>query len=147
MRYAIEAGADLYLAGHTHGGQVFPGTWLIRQIFPYARGRFELDGMTLLVSQGAGTFGPPLRLGTFAEIQVIKLVPGPPDPREAQAPEAAAEPGAPKPPEAASEPGAGKAPEAAAEPGAANASEAAAEPPGEPGEAKPPPPEAGAGPE
>jgi predicted MPP superfamily phosphohydrolase len=75
MKYAQEGGVDVYLAGHTHGGQVFPGTLMIKRMFPYYKGRHELSGMTLLVSQGAGTFGPPLRLGTFAEIQLVRLVP------------------------------------------------------------------------
>jgi predicted MPP superfamily phosphohydrolase len=34
--------------------------------------------MTLLVSQGVGTFGPIQRLGTFGELQFITLVPGGP---------------------------------------------------------------------
>ncbi|MDR2140866.1 MAG: metallophosphoesterase [Deltaproteobacteria bacterium] len=63
------------LTGHTHGGQIFPVTWLIRYRFPYYKGPYELEGLTLLVSQGAGTFGPWARLGTFNELQLVKLVP------------------------------------------------------------------------
>jgi predicted MPP superfamily phosphohydrolase len=64
------------LAGHTHGGQLFPGTLLTAVRFPMNKGRFQVGGTTLLVSQGAGTFGPWMRLGPFNELQLITLVPG-----------------------------------------------------------------------
>lgn len=73
--YAQKAGVDVYLSGHTHGGQVFPGNILIRRTFPHFRGEYRLGPMTLLVSQGAGTFGPWMRLGSFSEIQLVRLVP------------------------------------------------------------------------
>jgi predicted MPP superfamily phosphohydrolase len=75
MQYASKGGVDVMIAGHTHAGQVFPGTILVGIRFPMLQGRFAIDGMTLLVSQGAGTFGPWMRLGTFSEIQFVKLVP------------------------------------------------------------------------
>jgi predicted MPP superfamily phosphohydrolase len=77
IQYAVQAKVDVYLAGHTHGGQVFPGTALIKERFPYVKGRYGIDGLTLLVSQGAGTFGPKARLGTRNEIQVVRLTPAP----------------------------------------------------------------------
>jgi predicted MPP superfamily phosphohydrolase len=75
LSYAVADGVDVMITGHTHGGQVFPGTIMIPLWFPKYKGRYSIDNMTLLVSQGAGTFGPPLRLGTFPEIQIIKLIP------------------------------------------------------------------------
>jgi predicted MPP superfamily phosphohydrolase len=75
LSYASKDGVELMLTGHTHGGQVFPGTIMIPFWFPQYKGQYTIDNMTLLVSQGAGTFGPPLRLGTFPEIQIIKLIP------------------------------------------------------------------------
>jgi predicted MPP superfamily phosphohydrolase len=39
------------------------------------RGRYQIGDTTLLVSQGAGTFGPWMRLGTFNEVQLITLTP------------------------------------------------------------------------
>ncbi|MDR1872582.1 MAG: metallophosphoesterase [Deltaproteobacteria bacterium] len=77
VQYVAKEGIEVMLAGHTHGGQVFPGTVLIGLRFPYFKGRFLVDKTTLLVSQGAGTFGPILRLGSFNEIQLVKLVPSP----------------------------------------------------------------------
>jgi predicted MPP superfamily phosphohydrolase len=75
LEYVQKAGADVMLSGHTHGGQVFPGTLLIRQRFPYFKGFYQAGPTALLVSQGAGTFGPWMRLGSFSEIQLVRLVP------------------------------------------------------------------------
>jgi predicted MPP superfamily phosphohydrolase len=77
LEYVQKAGADVMLSGHTHGGQVFPGTILIRFRFPYFRGLYQEGATTLLVSRGAGTFGPWLRLGSFNEIQLVRLIPAP----------------------------------------------------------------------
>ncbi|MDR0356098.1 MAG: metallophosphoesterase [Deltaproteobacteria bacterium] len=75
MKYASAYGAKAMLSGHTHGGQVFPGTLIIKSRFPMYKGRYKLDDMVVLVSQGAGTFGPMLRLGTENEIQLVRFVP------------------------------------------------------------------------
>ncbi|MFT3760983.1 metallophosphoesterase [Thauera sp.] len=75
MRYAADGNIDLMLAGHTHAGQFFPGTFLVKYRFPMHSGRHQIDGLTLLVSQGAGTFGPWMRLGSRNEVQVVNLVP------------------------------------------------------------------------
>ncbi|MDR1576638.1 MAG: metallophosphoesterase [Deltaproteobacteria bacterium] len=68
-------GIKVMLSGHTHAGQIFPVTELIRYRFPYYKGRYTVDGCTLIVSQGAGTFGVWARLGSFNEIQIIKFTP------------------------------------------------------------------------
>ncbi|MDR1039811.1 MAG: metallophosphoesterase [Deltaproteobacteria bacterium] len=75
LQYADRDGIEVYLAGHTHGGQVFPGTLLIRRNFPYYKGRYDIGNVKLLVSQGVGTFGPVMRLGTVSELQLVTLVP------------------------------------------------------------------------
>ncbi len=72
---ACEAGVDLYLAGHTHGGQLFPLTVIAGMVHTYNKGLHDHRGMWIYVSQGAGTFGPPLRVGTHSEMAVITLVP------------------------------------------------------------------------
>ncbi|MDR2198048.1 MAG: metallophosphoesterase [Deltaproteobacteria bacterium] len=77
LKYADREGFEVMLAGHTHGGQVFPGNLLIRLNFPYVKGRYDAGGVKLLVSQGVGTFGPVARLGTESELQFIRLVPAP----------------------------------------------------------------------
>lgn len=75
IKYASEKGIDLYLAGHTHGGQLFPVTYINDLIFNYNRGLARYNGTQIFVSMGAGTFGPPMRIGTKSEITLIKLIP------------------------------------------------------------------------
>lgn len=70
---AAAAGVDLMLSGHTHGGQIWPFSLLVRLVYPYVAGRYEVDGMTLLVSRGTGFWGPPMRLFRPSEINVITL--------------------------------------------------------------------------
>ncbi|HOX42466.1 MAG TPA: metallophosphoesterase [Myxococcota bacterium] len=72
---AAAAGVGLMLAGHTHGGQIWPLGYLTRLGFPRLAGRFELGGMTLLVSRGTGTWGPRMRLWPPGEILRVVLRP------------------------------------------------------------------------
>jgi predicted MPP superfamily phosphohydrolase len=67
---------DLQLSGHTHKGQIFPFTLIIKSLFPIDAGRLDLqDGSTLYVSRGTGTWGPPIRFLSPPEVTVIDLVP------------------------------------------------------------------------
>lgn len=75
VEYVNRAGIDLMLSGHTHSGQIFPVTLLSRLFFRYCRGLYNYKGTSIYVSRGAGTFGPPMRLGTYNEITMIKLIP------------------------------------------------------------------------
>jgi predicted MPP superfamily phosphohydrolase len=75
VNYASENGIDLYLAGHTHGGQLFPVNLIAKLMFPYNRGLYRVNGTSVYVSQGTGTFGPPLRVGTRSEMAVIIMKP------------------------------------------------------------------------
>ncbi|MES9899172.1 MAG: metallophosphoesterase [Sedimenticola sp.] len=70
---AAEAGVDLMLSGHTHGGQIWPFGYLVGQLFPLYEGGHEIDGMSLIVSRGTGTWGPRMRLWRPAEILHITL--------------------------------------------------------------------------
>lgn len=66
---------DLQLSGHTHGGQYFPGTLLIHLAHPYVKDLNLHEGRTwIYVSCGTGFWGPPFRLGTRAEITLLRLV-------------------------------------------------------------------------
>jgi predicted MPP superfamily phosphohydrolase len=70
---ARDAGYDLQLSGHTHGGQYFPFNLLVRLFQPFVSGLHRLEAMWLYVSRGTGYWGPPLRLGAPAEITLIQL--------------------------------------------------------------------------
>lgn len=71
--YLEEKGIDLHLAGHTHSGQIFPLNLLIRLIFPYVGGLHKSKNSSVFVSAGVGTWGPPMRLGSTCEIDLINL--------------------------------------------------------------------------
>lgn len=65
---------DLQLSGHTHAGQIWPFSALVRLQFPFLEGLYPLaDGTNLYVSSGTGTWGPPMRVSTTAEITLITL--------------------------------------------------------------------------
>lgn len=65
---------DLQLSGHTHGGQIFPFTLIVRQIFPKVYGLYQpAPNKILYVSRGTGTWGPPVRVLASPEITVIDI--------------------------------------------------------------------------
>lgn len=72
---ARQAGIDLMLAGHTHGGQIWPFNHLVKRRFEHLIGLFSQDDRHLYVSPGTGCWGPVMRLGTRSEMTVIDLVP------------------------------------------------------------------------
>jgi predicted MPP superfamily phosphohydrolase len=70
---AANAGVGLMLSGHTHGGQIWPFGYLVRMRYPLLAGRYEVAGMTMIVSRGTGTWGPRMRLWHPGEILQITL--------------------------------------------------------------------------
>lgn len=75
MKDAESAGIDLMLSGHTHNGQIFPFTLMVRAKYKFIQGLYELGNMFIHVSQGTSTWGPKMRLGTHNEITLIHLIP------------------------------------------------------------------------
>jgi predicted MPP superfamily phosphohydrolase len=72
---AEQAGFDLQLSGHTHAGQFFPWTVVIHWVHgPHAAGLSRRGRLWVYVSAGTGTWGPPVRLGTWPELTLIRLV-------------------------------------------------------------------------
>lgn len=66
---------DLMLSGHTHKGQLYPVEYLVKLYHEFVWGFFKLGDKYLNISSGAGTWGPPMRLGTQNEIVVITVSP------------------------------------------------------------------------
>jgi uncharacterized protein len=66
---------DLMLLGHTHGGQIFPLTLIIDLIYKYGRGYYEEENSIIYTTNGAGLFGPKMRLGSQNEIVLFTLMP------------------------------------------------------------------------
>ncbi len=100
LEQAAAQGVDLMLCGHTHNGQMFPFTMFMPLAYRFFKGpgRVALDkyrqanpsttvfdsagaglsrkrDMQIFISQGAGTWGPPMRIGSVSEIVVLDLVP------------------------------------------------------------------------
>lgn len=73
VEQAGAAGVDLMLSGHTHGGQIWPFGLLGRAVYPHFVGRYSFGRMSLIVSRGAGTWGPRMRLWHRGEILRIVL--------------------------------------------------------------------------
>lgn len=67
------AGVDLMVCGHTHGGQVFPANLITGRMFKLDYGILREDGFTAVVSSGAGTWGPRMRVATVSEVVEITL--------------------------------------------------------------------------
>ena len=68
------AGISLQVSGHTHKGQCWPWSWVIYKVHgPFAYGLNRLGNLLVLTSSGAGTWGPPMRVGTKSEIVLIRL--------------------------------------------------------------------------
>jgi len=80
LEVPASAGISFQLAGHTHAGQFFPWTWFVRASYGrFACGLNSFRTLQVLTSSGAGTGGPPMRLGTQNEIVIIRLE-GPKEP-------------------------------------------------------------------
>jgi len=80
---AAERGVNLYLCGHTHGGQVcLPGgVPVVKQLYrgrAFYKGVWRHGGMTGLTHCGVGTTGLPVRFNTRGELLVLRLLRAPP---------------------------------------------------------------------
>jgi predicted MPP superfamily phosphohydrolase len=74
LAVAESEGVSLQLSGHTHGGQFFPFTWLTRRVFrEFTYGLQRFGTLMVYTSSGAGTWGPPIRVGTRPEIALIEF--------------------------------------------------------------------------
>jgi predicted MPP superfamily phosphohydrolase len=71
---AEAAGVSLQLSGHTHLGQFIPWSWMAQRIYrQFVYGLSRIGKMHVFTSSGAGTWGPPLRLGSNPEIVVLEF--------------------------------------------------------------------------
>lgn len=70
---AAPYGVDLQLSGHTHGGQMFPFDYLVGLQQPVVSGFGEVDGTPVYVTNGAGFWGPPVRVGADPDITLLTL--------------------------------------------------------------------------
>jgi predicted MPP superfamily phosphohydrolase len=70
---SVKNDIDLQLSGHTHHGQLFPLNFITSMVFELSTGYLKKGQTHFYVSTGAGTWGPPVRIGNTPEIVNIKL--------------------------------------------------------------------------
>ena len=64
---------DLYVAGHTHTGQLFPNRLVTKKMYKLDYGRKEFGNLTAITSNGYGFWGVPVRTEVAPELVVINL--------------------------------------------------------------------------
>lgn len=70
-----DLGINLQLSGHVHAGQMFPFNILAKLLYGgFVSGVYKFENFNLSLTAGAGTWGPPLRLGSRSEIRLITLL-------------------------------------------------------------------------
>jgi predicted MPP superfamily phosphohydrolase len=70
---AMKMGINLQISGHTHDGQLFPFSLLVKIFFPKKVGLYSFGKFSLYISPGTGTWGPPMRVGSNNEISFFEL--------------------------------------------------------------------------
>ena len=61
------------MSGHTPRGTALALPVYLSSIpYPFQAGRYEVDGMTIVVSRGTGTWGPPMRL--FFRSEIVEVI-------------------------------------------------------------------------
>jgi uncharacterized protein len=73
FKEVVEASADFQISGHTHDGQIFPIGLINSLIYELNWGYLRKGGTQFYVTSGAGTWGPPVRIGSRAEVVRIAL--------------------------------------------------------------------------
>jgi predicted MPP superfamily phosphohydrolase len=65
----------LLMFGHTHKGQMFPFSFITNAMFVVDHGHYQKDANSphVIVTSGAATWGPPIRVGTDSEVVNIKM--------------------------------------------------------------------------
>lgn len=74
LEKAEALGVDLQLSGHTHHGQLWPFNYITKAIYELSSGYKQIGQTHFYVSNGFGTWGPPVRLGNRPEIVQIILI-------------------------------------------------------------------------
>ncbi len=73
LEEAVRNRVDLQLSGHTHHGQLWPLNLITNRVYEISWGYLKKEQTHIYVSSGAGSWGPPIRLGNTPEIVNIRL--------------------------------------------------------------------------
>ena len=64
---------DLFFAGHTHAGQVWPISWITKAIFEVSHGYLRRGETHFYVTSGIGIWGGKFRIGSRSEYVVVNI--------------------------------------------------------------------------
>ena len=70
---SVKEGVDLHLSGHTHNGQVWPFNYITKALYEISHGYKKIKNTHVYVSNGYGTWGPPVRTTGRPEVVNIKV--------------------------------------------------------------------------
>jgi predicted MPP superfamily phosphohydrolase len=68
-----EMKSGVMLSGHTHNGQIIPWNLFVRMAFKHVHGLYKTGDAYIYVSPGTGTWGPPMRLGSWNQITLLEF--------------------------------------------------------------------------
>lgn len=71
---ASNGGVDVFLAGHTHRGQLAPGNIITNMMFENDYGYLKINDLHTIVTSGFGFWGPPFRIGSQSEVVELKVI-------------------------------------------------------------------------
>ncbi|MCT7547494.1 metallophosphoesterase [Aliarcobacter butzleri] len=73
-KIALNSNSNLFLCGHTHGGQIYPFHYLVKLVQPFLAGLFYKNKTAIYVNKGLGTWGVDFRFKADAEVTILKLI-------------------------------------------------------------------------
>ncbi|MFW5830611.1 MAG: metallophosphoesterase [Prolixibacteraceae bacterium] len=74
LKEVAEYPVDLQVSGHTHNGQMWPFNYIIDAMYEIGSGYGKIKETHFYVSSGYGTWGPPIRTNSRAEIVVLDII-------------------------------------------------------------------------
>jgi predicted MPP superfamily phosphohydrolase len=73
LDYVVNSKVDIQFSGHTHHGQLWPLNYITEAMYEISRGYKKIGNTHFYVSNGFGTWGPPVRIGNSPEIVFLNL--------------------------------------------------------------------------
>ncbi len=72
-KLALKSNCDLFLCGHTHGGQIWPFHYFVRIFQPFLNGLHYIKNCPIYVNKGIGTWGIDYRYKAHSEIALLRF--------------------------------------------------------------------------